>query len=93
MTSTARTIGTSIDIGTIQVDTSRLSFAIFNKHATAILYIKEGREVSVDNGIPVYPKGNISLNYVEDGETVRESWSMISDTVTTPIIIFEGSKK
>lgn len=92
MTSRARTIGTAIDIAAIQVDPSRASFAIFNKHSSAILYIKEGREVSAENGIPIYPRGNLSLNYIEDGETVRESWSMISDTADTGIVIFEGSK-
>lgn len=91
MTSWAKSIGTSADIGAIQADPSRKSFAVFNKHSTAILYMKEGREVSVDNGIPIYPKGNISLNTLEDGETVKESWSLISDTLATPIVIFEGA--
>jgi len=92
MTSTLHSIGLTVDIATIQVDEKRLSFAIFNKHATAILYLKEGREVSATNGIPVYPNGNLSLNFVEDGQSVRESWSMISDTAATPVVIFEGSK-
>lgn len=92
MTSTPRTIGLTVNIGTIRTDPKRLSFAVFNKHATAIVYIKEGKEVSATNGIPVYPTGNISLNYLEDGETVREEWSMISDTADTPIVVFEGSK-
>lgn len=69
-----------------------MSFAVFNKHATAILYMKEGKEVSTINGIPIYPKGNVSLNYIEDGDTIREEWSMISDTADTPIVVFEGSK-
>ncbi|GAI17891.1 unnamed protein product [marine sediment metagenome] len=92
MTSWAKTIGTTIDIRTISADPARLSFAVFNKHATATLYIKEGREVSAENGIPVYAKGNVSLSYIEDGETVREVWSMVSDTVDTPMVVFEGSK-
>ena len=92
MTSTPHTIGTTIDIATIKADENRLSFAIFNKHATAILYIKEGREVSAVNGIPVYPKGNLSLSFIEDGQSVRDQWSMISDAANTNIVIFEGSK-
>lgn len=92
MTSTPHTIGLTIDIGTLKADPKRSSFAVFNLHATAVLYIKEGKEVSTGNGIPVYPNGNISLNYNEDGDTVREEWSMISDTATTPVRVFEGSK-
>lgn len=92
MTSWAKTIGTEIDIKTIQSDPKRISFAIFNKHTSAIMYVKEGSEVSTLNGIPVYPNGNVSLTYLEDGDTVREAWSTISDTPNTPIVIFEGSK-
>ena len=92
MTSTPRTIGTTIDIATIRTNPKRSSFAAFNLHATAIVYIKEGKEVAVANGIPIYPQGSVSLNYLEDGDTVREEWSMISDTATTPIRIFEGTK-
>lgn len=92
MTSTPHTIGLTIDIGTIKADPKRMSFAVFNKHGVAVVYLKEGKEVSVTNGIPVYPNGNVSVNFIEDGETVREEWSMISDTVTTPIVVFEGSK-
>jgi len=91
LTTWAKTIGLSVDIGTVQADPSRKSFAVFNKHATAILYMKEGREVSVGNGIPIYSKGNVSLTYQHDGQTVRESWSLISDAVSTGVIIFEGS--
>lgn len=92
MTSWAKTLGTTIDISTVSADPKRTSLAIFNKHSTAIVYIKEGREVSADNGIPVYPTGSVSLSYIEDGESIREAWSMISDTGSTPIVVFEGSK-
>jgi len=92
LTSWATLIGTSVDIRTIQADPNRTSFAVFNKHATAIVYIKEGGEVSADNGIPVYATGNVSLSFREDGSTVQEAWSMISDTVDTPITVFEGSE-
>lgn len=79
-----------MDIGTIQADPNRKSFAVFNKHATAILYMKEGRSVSTSNGIPIYPKGNVSLNTLEDGKTIQETWSFVSDTADTEIVIFEG---
>jgi len=51
MTSTPHIIGTTIDIGTIKPDQTRMSLAVFNKHGTATLYIKEGGEVSAENGI------------------------------------------
>jgi len=92
VTSFAKTIGTEVDIRTIQADPNRVSFAVFNKHATATIFIKEGGVVSEASGIPIYANGNVSLSYIEDGETIRESWSMISDTPTTPIVVFEGSK-
>ena len=92
MTSFAKTIGTTVDIKTIQADPKRVSFAIFNKHITATLFIKEGGQVSAASGIPIYAKGNLSITYVQDGDTVREPWSMISDTADTEIIVFEGSK-
>lgn len=93
MTSYAKTIGTTVDIKTIQADPKRVSFTVFNKHATAILYIKEGGMVAPANGIPIYAGGNAGLSLREDGDTVREPWSMISDTVDTPIVVFEGGKK
>jgi len=52
--------------------------------------MKEGREVSADNGIPVYPQGNVSLNLLEDGDSVQDAWSFIASGADTPIIIFEG---
>jgi len=55
-----------------------------------MVYMKEGGQVSTSSGIPIYPKGNVSLSLVEDGETVKEPWSFISDTPATEIIIFEG---
>jgi len=90
VTSYARTIGTSVDIRTVVVDKNRKSFSVFNKHATATVYMKEGGQVSTASGIPIYPKGSISLSVVEDGDTVKEAWSLVSDTITTPIVVFEG---
>lgn len=91
MTSWAKTLGTAVDIRTLQADPHRGSLSVFNKHLTAIVYMKEGGSVSTSNGIPVYPGGNVGLNLRDDGETVQEPWSMISDTANTPIVIFEGS--
>jgi len=93
VTSFAKTIGIAVDIRTLPADPKRTSFAVFNKHATAILYLKEGSQVSTSNGIPVYPKGSMGVTYEEDGESVRESWSMVSNSADTEIIVFEGTKK
>lgn len=92
MASYPRTIGTTVDIKTVSVDFNRKSLAVFNKHPTAIVYMKEGREVSAENGLPIYPTGNVSLSVVEDGDSVKEAWSFISDTPLTGIVIFEGSE-
>lgn len=54
--------------------------------------MKEGGRVSAASGIPVYPNGNVGLNFQQDGRTVKESWSLISDTADTPIVIFEGQE-
>jgi len=55
-----------------------------------MVYMKEGSQVSPASGIPIYPTGNVSLSLIEDGDTVKEAWSFISDTVLTGIVIFEG---
>lgn len=91
MASYSRTIGLVEDIRTIKVDETRKSIAVFNTHSTAVIYMKEGSSVGLLNGIPVYPTGNVSLNTIEDGKvSVQGSWSFISDTAGTRIIIFEG---
>ena len=90
MASYSRIIDTTEDIQTIKVDENRKSLAIFNLHATAIVYMKEGSSVGLLNGIPIYPTGNVSLSTMVDGNTVHEAWSLISDTPATRVIIFEG---
>lgn len=90
MASYSRIIGTTEDIQTIKVDENRKSLAIFNTHGTAVVYMKEGSSVGLLNGLPIYPNGNLSLNLLEDGKTVHEAWSLISDTPATRVIIFEG---
>lgn len=90
MASYSRIIGTTEDIQTIKVDRNRKSLAIFNTHTTAIVFMKEGSSVGILNGIPIYPQGNVSLNLLEDGKSVQDSWSLISNTITTRVIIFEG---
>lgn len=90
MASYSRIIGTTKDIRTIKVDLNRKSLGIFNTHGANILYIKEGGSVGVLNGIPIYPLGNLTLNLEQDGKSVQEEWSMISDGLATRVIIFEG---
>ena len=53
--------------------------------------MKEGNEVDAVNGLPIYPKDNIGLTFRDDGASVREAWSFISDTAGTPMLIFTGS--
>lgn len=84
-----------ISIGTdrvivLRADPKRKSFAIFNTHATQILYIKEGSEVSSSNGIPIYAQGNLSMNTLEDGESVTEQWAIIANGAATTGVVFEG---
>jgi len=85
----------SLSVGTTQTDLVntmklRKSLTIFNTHATAILFFKEGGEVSTSNGIPIYPGGYAGLTFREDGEYVQERFVIVSDTATTPCIVVEG---
>ncbi len=52
--------------------------------------MKEGGQVSEASGIPIYPTGSRSVSLEEDGKSVKEPWSFISDTANTDIVIFEG---
>lgn len=67
----------------------RKSLSFFNTHATAIIYIKDGKGVAAANGIPVYPKGNVSLNVIEDGDTTKQDWWAIASAAAT-LVVFEG---
>lgn len=82
-------IGTTREI-VLRADSKRKSFAIFNTHATQVLYIKEGSEVSADNGIPIYAQGNLSMNELEDGDSVKEQWAIIASGASTTGVVFEG---
>ena len=82
-------------VGTTQQDLVnslkvRRSITVFNTHATATLYIKEGGSVTSSNGIPVYAGGYISITLEEDGEYVTERFVIISDTASTTYIVVEG---
>lgn len=90
MTSTPRTIGTTMTIRAIQADGLRKSLTFFNTHATAIVYAKEGGSVGLLNGIPIYPQGSLGVSLEDDGKSVTEPWSLISDTADTRVIVFEG---
>jgi hypothetical protein len=74
----------------VNVARTRKSLTIFNTHATAILYFKEGSEVSADNGIPIYAGGYASITLLEDGDLVFERFVIISDTASTTYIVVEG---
>ena len=74
----------------VNVNRVRRSLTVFNTHATATLYVKEGGVVSSSNGIPVYAGGYIGITLEEDGEYVHERFVIISDTATTTYIVVEG---
>ena len=74
----------------VNVNRVRQSLTVFNTHATATLYVKEGGEVSTSNGIPVYAGGFIGMTFEEDGEYVWERFVIISDTASTTYIVVEG---
>lgn len=90
MTSSAHLIGTTKDIRTIKADPNRKSLTFFNTHTSAILYFKEGGSVGLLNGIPIYAKGFVGLTLRDDGASVQEPYSFISDTLNTRLIVFEG---
>lgn len=90
MTSWSKTIGIVVDIRTIQADPNRKSLTIFNTHTSAKIYFKEGNSVAIVNGIPIYAKGFVGLTLRDDGSSVQEPYSFISDTAGTRIVIFEG---
>lgn len=92
MTTTPHTVGTTEVKVASGILTNRMSIAFFNTHATAIAYIKDGKGVAATTGIPVYPKGNVSLNLIEDGETTFEEWWAIASASMT-LVVFEGFKK
>lgn len=90
MTTTARTAGlTEVKLASGILE-NRQSLTFFNKHATAILYVRDSKGVSVGNGIPIYPTGALGITKREDGDSVTQEWWGISDTATTGVVVFEG---
>ncbi len=89
MTTTPHTVPTTEVKVASGILLNRKSLSFFNTHNTAICYIKDGKGVSTTNGIPVYPKGNVSLNFIEDGDTVFEAWWAIG-TASLTLVVFEG---
>jgi len=70
------------------IQRNRTSLVIMNLHAANILYIRFSKGVSIGNGIPVYPGGNVSLKVPEDNPTL-ECWGVASAAATN-IVIYEG---
>lgn len=73
-----------------EVMRTRTSLTIFNTHATAILYFKEGGEVSSTNGIPIKAGQSGGITFIDDGEYVWERFVIISDTANTGVVVVEG---
>lgn len=74
----------------IKADPSRKSIAVFNLDAVETAYMKEGGAVSSSNGIPIYARGNVSLNTLEDGKvSVQGPWSLVASGACV-VVVFEG---
>ena len=89
MPSRSGSVGTS-QADLANVNRNRVSLTIFNTHASNTLYVKEGGEVSSTNGIPIYPQGNLSITYEEDGDYVKERFVIIASAASTTFIVAEG---
>lgn len=71
------------------VNPTRKSLAFFNLDGANIAYVRDGKGAATVNSIPVYPRGNVSLNLLEDGETVKADWWAVGDGALT-LVVFEG---
>lgn len=83
-------VGTS-EAKIVSVQQKRTSIVVINNHATATLYIRFSKGVAAVNGLPIYAYGNVSLKIPEDDPT-QEVWC-ISDTLATPVVVYEGYGK
>ncbi len=90
MTSTPLVVGLTKVIGVLRTSPNRVSFGVFNLDGANIVYIKEGKEVAVASGIPIYPNGFFALTRRDDGTSVTEEYSLISNGAGTAVRIFEG---
>ncbi|GAJ07998.1 unnamed protein product [marine sediment metagenome] len=69
----------------------RTSLVIQNNDAVAIVYVRFRKGVTAGNGLRLAPGASMSLRVPEDDPTM-DTWS-ISDTATTPVIVYEGFGK
>ncbi|MBA7646669.1 hypothetical protein ES703_54435 [subsurface metagenome] len=81
-------VGTTLEVKIASVQKERTSLVIVCNHATATIYIRFSKGVSVANGLPIYAGGNVSLKIPEDNPTT-DVWA-ISDTLATSVRVYEG---
>ncbi|GAG73522.1 unnamed protein product [marine sediment metagenome] len=93
MTSTPIEVGTTIVIAPIRANPNRISLTVMNLDGAAVVYIKEGKNVGAANGMPIYANGNWGITKRDDGTSVTEEYSLISDTLATQVRFFEGFKE
>lgn len=73
------------------VSPKRTSLVIICNSTTATIYIKFQKGVAAANGLPIFSQGSIGLVIPEDDPT-QEVWC-ISDTLATPVVVYEGYGK
>lgn len=85
----------ALSVGTTQeelvkLDLNRKSLTIFNTHASATLYFKEGNDVSSSNGIPVKANQTVGITFRDDGELVFQRFMIVASGASTTGIAVEG---
>jgi len=76
----------------LRLNPTRTSAIIINAHNTAIIYFHNtASKANATDGCPIYPRSAFTLKIPED-DPVHEIWA-ISDTVNTPIVVYEGFGK
>jgi archaellum component FlaG (FlaF/FlaG flagellin family) len=89
-----------ITVGTTPIilvgrDPYRLSINLENRSTTAVVYIdnKPPDGLTLTNAsIRILPNESCQILKEEDGDTVNDEWSIISDTAGTSVAVFEGYK-
>jgi len=83
-------VGTS-EVKVASVSQTRTSLVVLCNHATATIYFRFSKGVAVSNGMPIFSNGVMALKIPEDDPT-QEIWC-ISDTLATPVVVYEGYGK
>jgi len=82
-------VGFTTEVNVAHRNPARTSLVITNAHATAIVYARDGKGVSLLNGMPIYPRGSINLSVLL-GDDPTLDWYCKSDTASTSVRVYEG---